>query len=620
MALTKVPNRMLDNATQGFDDRADAVAADVNAAANRVETYGFDALGDTAPTPYMRITSLSTSPALPAAEFTSNDGSYWRNISDFYNIKRFGAKEGDYPTRNANAVRDCIALGGMAFIPPNLTASGFEFGTNTFEIDDGMWIGGMGGAPSVVRSAAGSGSELFRMKGQLFMHGISGLQIEMGDADATAAAIRYASDDLVTAKSLLQDLIINKAGVGITDDGAGSFDPVEMRWNRIKFERPRGRSIYMNRSNGFFYLNDVNVDCTKTDGTADLAVPSVEINQFIGVKLTNCAVTGQAVAQFGDPAYLAGAHGFKFDGVSASTRRFIWMDFVRAEALRGDGIQIANTAFVNGRDVESFASLGFQIYCEDIDFVQGSNWRARGANDYPGSEAAGAHGISFVNCSDIQIDNVRSGANTGSGVYVNNTTSTCLTNIKTNNNTGYGILEAGTSTANRFVDFESDTDAAGAVVLVGDGTHLNGVIVDGIKEPDDASAFHAFCPAGASIAINTATKVPFTTLIGGNRGGYWDGVNSRWTPPAGQANISGALEFATGATAGGALVVELRRNGSLYKDIYIIGSGTGPHSISFDFSFTTDGAYYWEIWAYCSGAASTVSSSSARTFIEGTSR
>lgn len=121
-----------------------------------------------------------------------------------------------------------------------------------------------------------------------------------------------------------------------------------------------------------------------------------------------------------------------------------------------------------------------------------------------------------------------------------------------------------------------------------------------------------------SIVSATLTKLTFTTESE-DIGGYYDAVNSKWTPLAGVVQINAAAFFNTNVVDQSIYFVAIYKNGSILKcGIQITASGTGGVGAGVSCRDRANGTDFYEV--YCSGAgagAKTVDGTASNTWFDG---
>lgn len=120
----------------------------------------------------------------------------------------------------------------------------------------------------------------------------------------------------------------------------------------------------------------------------------------------------------------------------------------------------------------------------------------------------------------------------------------------------------------------------------------------------------------SGIPADTFTKVTFPTTVF-QEGSYYDATNSIWTPPGGPVLISCNIDFNTGVTLGGAMIVSIFKNGARFKDLIEGRAGatgtTGTGGTIIDEATGTD---TYEIYTYVeTGATATISGASYTTHL-----
>lgn len=99
-----------------------------------------------------------------------------------------------------------------------------------------------------------------------------------------------------------------------------------------------------------------------------------------------------------------------------------------------------------------------------------------------------------------------------------------------------------------------------------------------------------------AVTASTFTKVTLTNAST-NIGGYYDAVNSKWTPPAGMVSIDAAVYFPGGPYTASAAGIAVFKNGANYREnIRILAVGANP-SAQISITDQCNGTDFYELFA-----------------------
>jgi hypothetical protein len=230
--------------------------------------------------------------------------------------------------------------------------------------------------------------------------------------------------------------------------------------------------------------------------------------------------------------------------------------------------------------------------------------------------------LSFVSCTRVNVNGIRSGQNTGVGVLVHDSTDVELCNVYTESNTGAGLTETGTSDGNTFGNLRSYDDGA-VPSIVGAQSAIVSQVLDDVRSRGTPSNHFR---ADRNSANQTVTAGSFQKVLFNNvafqTGGDFDTVNGRWAPPKGRYRISAScLLAATNIVVGQEYVLAIYKNGGATGGK--VGTTVRAQSIAtLGLSVTglvdADGDDFFEVYVYAGGAGDkTVNGDTAYTTFEG---
>jgi len=391
--------------------------------------------------PILTLVEQASVPATPAAGqkvlWAKNDGRlYTKNsagtvegVGGLVNILDYGAiGDGNVANAavNAAALTAALATGREVLIP--YTAAGYHFGTNTITVGTGQRICGENRV--TLKSTVTGSNCFFRLTGYQIASGISGVTIDMNGSGASSTAIRYGLSSGVVYRTYLKDIRFLNCVEAVGDETPGSNYIVEAWWEDLRCELTRGRQFYSRKSRGFFYLNGCVVD-----RTMDLSTVTWEGARFedtIGIEFNRFDVVGQV-----GTTPQAGAIGLVVQNAIS-----VWMDRCLFDNSTGPGVSLITVNNLAARNLEVYQNLTSAVLMTSVTNAQIANLFVEGNADLVGA-AAGAHGVYMETCANVQIANLRSRKNTGSGVFLNASTNCQFVNVNTRDNLSVGFREFG---------------------------------------------------------------------------------------------------------------------------------------------------------------------------------
>lgn len=144
-------------------------------------------------------------------------------------------------------------------------------------------------------------------------------------------------------------------------------------------------------------------------------------------------------------------------------------------------------------------------------------------------------------------------------------------------------------------------------------TRYNGIGVDGVSFAADKNAADQ-----SGIASATWTKITFVNEVL-DHDGFYDGTNSRWTPPPGPVRLSACVYVSAGVVDQAQSLLAIYKNGAIRKVIDIVdSSGTSGFVMNGSCLDVAVAGDYYEVYANIGGAGTkTVSGVVAYSYFQG---
>lgn len=423
--------------------------------------------------------------------------------SAWISVRNFGAV-GDGVTNDTNAFLFALATGKKVWVP--YTSTGYSFGTDFINLDDGQQLEG----ESYVK-IKGTGSKLVRLINYDKPARLSNLTLDMDGASAGSKAVVAGISSAVVWRTEMFDLVFDNCYTAIGTESHATNYVVDWKFRNIEILHPKGTSIDIPRSRGFIQLHQVFVDHTLS-GTPTQTGPAIQFADYQGLEFNQVDYVGAAVS--GSGTFDANVIGIKITSVGAAAGfgRYVWLNRTRAEGSLGYGIQLLSIPFLHLNEVESHGGLGHGIYAESCTLVSGQDVNVRGVNDGSGG-AAGSNGLFLNGCSQWTISNLMFDNCLGSGLTLTNTTNCLFSTCRSENNTRYGIEETGTSNGNIIVPYYPNGNTIGTHVLVGSTSRvITGKLI--VEGPTSATSGNLASYSGTTGKLIQDAGTPAAVVAG----------------------------------------------------------------------------------------------------------
>lgn len=394
-----------------------------------------------------------------------------------HDLAYFGASETATPAVNSAALTASLGAQNCAVIPH--TANGLNFGEYSHAVGNDQHVVGALGQPLVISSAP---DQFLRLVGSERPSSVRGLRVSMPNAPLTGAAIRYGTNHSEShaghpkfiLDTSLSDIIFEDCAAAIDDEATAQGAIAHATWSRLLCRYNRGIPIRSRRSRGFMRLDQIDVVNTKhyREDVPLVTWPSVKIDDFIGVNMSRCTVTGQIWTK--PPVFNGNVRSFDFNGAgdTPESGRFLWMDSCCSEGSLGHGFVVQNAEMLFPTNITAQANVGFGFLADTVEHIAGDNIWARGALGQLAT-VPGASGIYLNNVLRGTLSGCSAVFHTGAGVLLKNTNDVLMPSLRSQSNQGYGVEEVGTSDFNRITNSSIILNTLGNYTKVGANTVVN---------------------------------------------------------------------------------------------------------------------------------------------------
>jgi hypothetical protein len=363
-------------------------------------------------------------------------------FSDQVSILDFGAiGDGNITNALANttALTNALATGKCAFIP--YTSAGYHFGTYGVTIPTSACVIGEN---KVKIKYTGTVSPFqitaYTLTGAPAV--IENLTIDMAGASAGSSAIRNMTSLGNVGAVKIRKIVCLNAYSCIDDDNSAASPPAyvtDEEWDDIEAFLTKGRQFTSNHSRGFMYFRNIRIDETVAGQTAPITWSGGYFTDFIGLEFGRFDRVGNG----GSLVYQSTNKCIEIEGLTTNGSlnipgyASVWvLDRLLCDGTSGDGPSFKNVAYLQATAIESFNALGNAVTFYNVTDANVTNMMIIGALGVPGA-AVGANGFACTFCLRVNIANMISNVNTGSGAVLTNMTYSTIGNHISNGNTAW---------------------------------------------------------------------------------------------------------------------------------------------------------------------------------------
>lgn len=236
----------------------------------------------------------------------------------------------------------------------------------------------------------------------------------------------------------IQNIVTYYGYIGLDDNG-GAGTLVNLRTDRVHFRLHRGPGVSLTKAFAFTELFHTVVDRIGYPVAGNH--PGFSLTGFQGVSLYNCEVTGTKSIVVGTTSAQT---GFVF-----SSGDVVFADKCFADTCGGVGISFSNVDYI--RLTNSTASLcdGVGMSFSSCDNIESNNLVVGGRNATgAGNFTASIDGLSFSNCTKVNVSTVSARDCTGNGITKSGTSQVFVaTGYVLTSNTGRGIVDSSSGAA-----------------------------------------------------------------------------------------------------------------------------------------------------------------------------
>lgn len=347
---------------------------------------------------------------------------------------------------NAAALNTAMANGRCAFIPYN--AFGYSFAGNTVAVGTGQCILGENQVLTKWQpTGSGYGIHVTAFEVVSGPAIIDNVKMDMTGAGATSTAIRFATATNTVAGVQLSRLLCTNCVEFIGDEVHATNYVTDIKLSDIRALLTLGRQIFIRRSRGFMWLDSIRIDqtCSVPICGAAQVTPvtwsSARFVDFIGLEINRFDSLGPVTT-----TYQAAVNGLEVVG-SGSGNASVWLNRILVDNGSGNGISVSTVNYLNANWIESFGNLGTGITLTTVSFSEVTNAFIVGGVGITGA-AAGANGFTCSACANLNLANLLSSNNTGSGLSISGASSAvAVANYQATGNTLFATVLAGTANA-----------------------------------------------------------------------------------------------------------------------------------------------------------------------------
>jgi len=366
-------------------------------------------------------------------------------LSDTVSVTDFGAV-GDGNISNAAtntaAFTSAIATGKCVSVP--YTSSGYHFGTGSVTVTTSACILG----ENKVKIKYTGSTSPFKITAYTLTGApavIENFTIDMAGASAGSSAIRNMTSLGVVGAVKIRKIVCLNAYSCIDDDNSGASPPnyvTDEEWDDIEAFLTKGTQFTSNHSRGFMYFRNIRIDETVSGQTAPITWSGAVFKDFIGLEFGRYDRVGNG----GSLVYQSTNKCIEIEGLqtpgslSIPGYASVWvLDRLLCDGTSGDGPSFKNVAYLQATAIESFNALGNAVLFYNVLDSNVSNMLIVGSVGVPGA-AASANGFACTFCTRLNIANLVSNNNTGSGAVITNTVYSTIANYIANANTSWAAV------------------------------------------------------------------------------------------------------------------------------------------------------------------------------------
>ena len=393
----------------------------------------------------------------------------------YYNVLDYGAV-GDGVADDTQAFIDAItaasATKGVVFVPD--TSDYYKL-TSTIELRGDTYI--VGENLAEIRSIA---SDAFTISG---INGCLENLLIRGNNSNNAVFIDL--DTQILFRWRFNHLHIRNCVHAFYDNVTGVNYIVDCIFNDINCDYTYGVQFLSNRSRGFITLRNFKVD--NTENRRDITWSSIVIYDVIGLEMEEVDVVGPVSRDSYTVSSFANVWGIYIKGAGSGTSS-IWLTRVLVDTAPINGIIIDSINYINGNYIEAFGIVGSALSISNCTLANITNILLRGGVGVAYAPA-GANGLGLSGNGRINISNILSTNNTGSGVTMVNCEDCMLSNVQSFSNTNYGYYEAGTSNKNVLSGGSIANNGISQVIQSGSDSALSNIVISGTIHVSETGSF-----------------------------------------------------------------------------------------------------------------------------------
>lgn len=437
---------------------------------------------------------------------------------------------------------------------------------------------------------------------------IQSFNIDMTYASTGTTAIRMGTASNIVSGVRIYDILFSNCYEAIGDQTPLSTSyTYDLRVTRCNFVFTRGRQIFLRKTRGEIFFEDIHVDNQQNPGqTVPVTWEGARFSDFVGLAINRYEVTGPtppALYSSGtaylvgnrvvgsdnnayiciqnstghDPtsspsfwtsqgsAYISSQVGLNIIGGTGNST--VWLNEILVDNTCGDGVYVSGVNYLDANWITAFQNLGNQFLLTNVSQSNISNILCNGAiTAFPATQTtvpgapSGAVGLGVSGCTYCNFSNINSTLNTGDAISIVNSTDCNYTNVTASKNNTYGIHETGTSTRNLITNCILDNNTTSNISTVGAATQVvnytaSGTYIGTLKPWNVASGGTGLSTlTNHSLQVGAATASPTQLAVGatgtvliGNTGAD---PSFSSTPAITATNITGTASMNINGTVG----------------------------------------------------------------------
>lgn len=499
-------------------------------------------------------------------------------------------------TSNATALNNALLQGKCVSFPGN--PNGYSLAAQTVVLGTGACV--IGDEQVQLKSQPTSNQWVFHITAAALENGalpsgyVNNIRVDTTGAASGSTVFRFATSAANVGGFQFGQAWCTNAYECIGDESSAAQYVYDVKIYDVRTALTLGRQFHLTRSRGFIWADSLRVDNTQSSQTIPVTWEGARFEDFQGLEINRYDMVGPSTAQ--TTTYQSTCTGLYLNGTSGGGQSTsVWLGRILIDNTACDGITLNNVTYVNGNWLESFQNLGNAIQFKNVINANVTNVLAYGAVGLTGA-ATGANGVSCNPCTGINIANLYSTLNTGSGLVLAGTTDTInLANFVSSFNTGFAMVLVGTTVqgnvvvdgGNWFTNGGVLSNSSTGKVTIRDvsGFPLRTQIADAnyVAIPSDDGVSYSSISAARIISLPAASNyAQGRVLIISDISGSASGSNTISAAPSGtdQINGSNTTQVMVNSAYGSVGLASNGSNAWVYVVTGVVAGGTGSGTAS----------------------------------------